>query len=284
MVDSNWDSVTATVIHIPPEVRNEAGGNVEVSEPGRNVSLGGYFNIVEGNDGIETVVLEGVGCELNFEGMSVDFENYRYQRNANCQVRMRVIDQNGASVYSDPIVLSLPNNKPEFQGAEIEGENVRKVEGILNRNIFTPLVKLKGLFDDFDGDRLSYSWKLENAGEYSGFLETGVGEAQLVIRKAGTVKITVTVDDGYGGKISEVIYIFTPLPKGEVEPIITEVSDDNTIKGQLTSAVEPIVYVNGVMAEVYLADVSGDISKEIVRAGDLVDMGDIYQFTAKMYR
>ena len=222
----------------------------------------------------------------------LDTTNYKYKRGT-YQIRQKATDENGATTYSDPILITMPNNPPEppssidvsaSDGTTVTNDNINDV---MKYSAFDSNISLSNIiFSDMDGDNIAYSWQTEDDGLE--LISVGSGEISLRNRRAGTRAITATASDGHNGTSQISIRLYMPPPPWHDNQRIIITNADvstastQTITGQLDSLVEPIVEINGIKAQdVKLASAASTCESKAKSTDDSSSTEyDTYTFTA----
>lgn len=232
---------------------------------------------------------------LVIEGNRINTADYVYKRGS-YQVREQSVDEEGKVQYSEPVTITMPNNPPEPPLPEEfdfgEDEERISCEAGDGKTRFTydgysKVISFNSIFTDVDDDQLTYRWSAADSGLEVVTAETG--EVTLLNKKAGTRKVVVEVEDGYGGKTEETIEFFVPPPELTAESASLSITgrrpageDRETVSGQLESPVIPVVRVNGVMAKVTSVEgTSRSLGRGLRALSTGSSSSDTYLFTAE---
>lgn len=213
----------------------------------------------------------------------IDFENQRYKRGT-YYTQLVATDEYGNTAVQDTVQIDMPNNPPEFREEEgrVEGMELKYINGG-NKFVspeFLNVLDVRTDVSDYDDDSLSFEWRVSRGSSEFEQITNGGKRARIRIRNAGTTTVQIKADDGYGGVTQQLFTIYQPAPSVSEEDLNLSVfrksdgAQNSFVIGYLKLPVVPIVYVEGVRAEVSLTSLSA--RNEAKTAAGVVE--DIYMF------
>jgi len=260
--NSNVATVTITVnsVNDPPVIEDEEDVVVDCSSGDCDLPDWSFTDPDAGQETTGTwAQVSGTGTLQFTDEGSLDLINSHPARGT--YVIQYVVDDGIETTTSSAVTITLPNNPPAIVDEnDIEVSNTDYIDTEFVFSEFTREPRVNVPFTDYDGDVLTYMWEADV--DNLNLVDTTSCEANLcnmIIRMAGTLVVTVTTEDGFGGTTEEEIVIHIPVPEVEEEVMDLNLLDWTSggsstinVSGSLKSPVWPVVIIN----ETTTADIS----------------------------